>query len=388
MVILMKTVERLVLKYLIRMVYFVCSFLPLKKRVVFATNRTETLSDNFKFIDREMRRQALDFESVFLLKTVKSGLMGKVFYVLHLIKATYYLATSQFFLIDDFYFPVYVVKLRQGTEVVQVWHACGALKKFGYSILDKDYGADNEYVKYIPIHQNYSHVLVSSKEVSPYYAEAFNMNESEIRPIGIPRTDVFFDSELKEEAIQRVYQAYPQLKDKKIILYAPTFRGATRTTMHMEIPFDLKRVAETLDENTMLVLKMHPFISRNIKETEVSKVVDVTGYSEVNDLLLIADLLISDYSSLIFEYALLERPMIFYAHDRVTYVKERDFYYKYEMFVPGPIAETTEELIQILHQSNFDLDRIRAFKEKFFDDFDGKASQRFVQQVILKQSND
>lgn len=388
MVILMKTVERLVLKYLIRMVYFVCSFLPLKKRVVFATNRTETLSDNFKFIDREMRRQALDFESVFLLKTVKSGLMGKVFYVLHLIKATYYLATSQFFLIDDFYFPVYVVKLRQGTEVVQVWHACGVFKKFGYSILDKDYGADNEYVKYIPIHQNYSHVLVSSKEVSPYYAEAFNMNESEIRPIGIPRTDVFFDSELKEEAIQRVYQAYPQLKDKKIILYAPTFRGATRTTMHMEIPFDLKRVAETLDENTMLVLKMHPFISRNIKETEVSKVVDVTGYSEVNDLLLIADLLISDYSSLIFEYALLERPMIFYAHDRVTYVKERDFYYKYEMFVPGPIAETTEELIQILHQSNFDLDRIRAFKEKFFDDFDGKASQRFVQQVILKQSND
>ena len=388
MVILMKTVERLVLKYLIRMVYFVCSFLPLKKRVVFATNRTETLSDNFKFIDREMRKQALDFESVFLLKTVKSGLMGKVFYVFHLMKATYYLATSQFFLIDDFYFPVYVVKLRRGTEVVQVWHACGAFKKFGYSILDKEYGADNNYVKYIPIHQNYSHVLVSSKEVSPYYAEAFNMNESEIRPIGIPRTDVFFDSELKEEAIQRVYQAYPQLKDKKIILYAPTFRGATRTTMHMEIPFDLKRVAETLDENTMLVLKMHPFISRNIKETEVSKVVDVTGYSEVNDLLLIADLLISDYSSLIFEYALLERPMIFYAHDRVTYVKERDFYYKYEMFVPGPIAETTEELIQILHQSNFDLDRIRAFKEKFFDDFDGKASQRFVQQVILKQSND
>lgn len=385
MVILMKTVERLVLKYLIRMVYFVCSFLPLKKRVVFATNRTETLSDNFKFIDREMRKQALDFESVFLLKTVKSGLMGKVFYVFHLMKATYYLATSQFFLIDDFYFPVYVVKLRRGTEVVQVWHACGAFKKFGYSILDKDYGADNEYVKYIPIHQNYSHVLVSSKEVSPYYAEAFNMNESEIRPIGIPRTDVFFDSELKEEAIQRVYQAYPQLKDKKIILYAPTFRGATRATMHMKIPFDLKRVVESLDENTVLVLKMHPFISKDMIKVEVSKVIDVTGYSEVNDLLLIADLLISDYSSLIFEYSLLERPMIFYAHDRASYTKERDFYYDYEAFVPGPIVETTEDLIDQLQRTSFDPSSIRAFKHKFFDETDGKASQRFVRQVLLKQ---
>ena len=385
MVILMKTVERLVLKYLIRMVYFVCSFLPLKKRVVFATNRTETLSDNFKFIDREMRKQALDFESVFLLKTVKSGLMGKVFYVLHLIKATYYLATSQFFLIDDFYFPVYVVKLRQGTEVVQVWHACGALKKFGYSILDKDYGADNEYVKYIPIHQNYSHVLVSSKEVSPYYAEAFNMNESEIRPIGIPRTDVFFDSKLKEEAIQRIYRAYPQLKDKKIILYAPTFRGATRATMHTEIPFDLNQVVESLDDNTLLVLKMHPFISRNVEGMGLSKVVDATGYSEVNDLLLVTDVLITDYSSLVFEYALLERPVIFYAHDRYTYMKERDFYYEYESFVPGPIVETTEDLIDQLQRTSFDPSSIRAFKHKFFDETDGKASQRFVRQVLLKQ---
>lgn len=381
----MKTMERLILKYLIRVVYGVCVWFPIKKQVVFATNRTHQLNDNFKFIYREMKSQSLDYHYVFLLKEMEKGLKGKVCYFLHLIRATYYLATSEFFIIDDFYFPVYVVKLRQGTEVIQTWHACGAFKKFGYSILDKTYGADNNYVKYIPIHKNYSHVVVSSKEVVPYYAEAFNMSEERIRPIGIPRTDLFFDEQLKEEAKNRVYTMYPMFKDKRIILYAPTFRGATRTTMHSSIPFDLKQVVKSLDEDTLFVLKMHPFVSKQEEWSVFPQVVDATGDVEVNDLLLVADVLISDYSSLVFEYALLERPMIFYAHDRQTYTKERDFYYEYESFVPGPIVETTEALIQQLQAPTADLKRIQQFKARFFNDIDGKASQRFVNQLILKK---
>lgn len=170
----MKTVERLVLKYIVCIVYVICSLVPVKKRVVFATYRTTKLSDNFKFIYNEMKSQPLDYEYIFLLKKMEPGLFGKIKYLLHLLKATYYMATSAFFIIDDFYFPVYVIKPRKGTEVIQVWHACGAFKKFGYSILDKEYGADNNYIKHIPIHKNYAHVLVSSQEVSKHYANFFN----------------------------------------------------------------------------------------------------------------------------------------------------------------------------------------------------------------------
>ncbi len=381
----MKTIERLVLKYLINIVYVCSSVLPIQKRVVFATNRTEQLSDNFKYIYEEMQLQKVEYQSLFLLKKMGFGWKGRLQYLLHLLKATYYLATSKYFLIDDFYFPVYVVKLRKGTEVVQTWHACGAFKKFGYSILDKEYGADNNYVKYVPIHKNYSHVLVSSQEVVPYYAEAFNMEASNIRSLGIPRTDLFFKDTLQKEAVEKVYQRFPALKDKKLILYAPTFRGATQADMHMNIPFEINQVLEILDEDTILGLKMHPFVRDLPDLSDYSNIIDLSEYPEVNDLLLVADILITDYSSLVFEYSLLERPMIFYAHDKEMYIKERDFYYEYEAFIPGPLVQTTEELIKVLNQQTYDYEKIHLFKTKFFDDVDGRASERFVKQILLKE---
>ena len=382
----MKTIERLVLKYLINIVYVCSSVLPIQKRVVFATNRTEQLSDNFKYIYEEMQLQKVEYQSLFLLKKMGFGWKGRLQYLLHLLKATYYLATSKYFLIDDFYFPVYVVKLRKGTEVVQTWHACGAFKKFGYSILDKEYGADNNYVKYIPIHKNYSHVLVSAQEVVPCYAEAFNMEASNIRPLGIPRTDLFFKESLKEKSIQKVYQSFPELKGKKLVLYAPTFRGATQADMHMEIPFNLDQVLDTLEEGVILGLKMHPFVRELPDLSTYSNVVDLSTYPEINDLLLITDLLITDYSSIVFEYSLLERPMIFYAHDQEQYIKERDFYYEYETFIPGPLVQTTDELIQVLTSQSYDLKAVKTFKETFFDCPDGRASERFVNQILLKKA--
>lgn len=383
----LKTVQRLILKYSINGVYLVSSVLPVKKRVVFATHRATELCDNFKFIYQEMQSQELDFEYVFLLKKMKKGLKNQFTYFLHLLKATHYLATSSHFIIDDYYFPVYVIKPRKGTEIIQVWHGCGAFKKFGYSILDKDYGADNEYVKIIPIHKNYSNVLVSSPEVKKYYAEAFNMSEDNIQTIGIPRTDIFFDKAIKEQAIERVYKAYPELKGKKLVLYAPTFRGATQSTIKTGIPFDIKKVIETLDEDTLLGFKMHPLVQNSVSLEELSGALDLSAYPEINELLLVADCLITDYSSTIFEYALLERPMIFYAHDKEAYTKERDFYYDYDELVPGPIAQSTEELIIALRSVDDNLEEIKAFKEKFFNFADGKSSERFVQQLILKESS-
>ncbi len=381
----MKTLERVILKYLLRIVYYFSYIVPVKKRIVFATYRNDTMNGNFKYIYDEIQSRNLDYECKFLYEKFNRGAKGIITYFLHMMKATYYMATSEYFLIDDFYFPVYTVKkLRNKTEVVQVWHACGAFKKFGFSILDKNFGADNNYVKYIPIHTNYSHVLVSSKEVSKYYAEAFNMSEDNIDPIGIPRTDIFFNDDMKKEATKRVYSKYPELKGKNIVLYAPTFRGNSQSDAKMDIAFDVEKVVETLPEGFVLALKMHPFVKDSIKISN-DRIVDLSDYPAINDILIMTDLLITDYSSIVFEYSLLERPMIFYADDLDSYEHERDFYYPYESFVPGPIVKTTDELIEVLNNSKCDYEKIKSFKNKFFDYTDGLASKRFVDKIILKE---
>ena len=381
----MKTLERVILKYLLRIVYYFSYIVPVKKRIVFATYRNDTMNGNFKYIYDEIQSRNLDYECKFLYEKFNRGAKGIITYFLHMMKATYYMATSEYFLIDDFYFPVYTVKkLRNKTEVVQVWHACGAFKKFGFSILDKNFGADNNYVKYIPIHTNYSHVLVSSKEVSKYYAEAFNMSEDNIDPIGIPRTDIFFNDDMKKEATKRVYSKYPELKGKNIVLYAPTFRGNSQSDAKMDIAFDVEKVVETLPNDFVLALKMHPFVKDSIKISN-DRIVDLSDYPAINDILIMTDLLITDYSSIVFEYSLLERPMIFYADDLDSYEHERDFYYPYESFVPGPIVRTTDELIEVLNNSECDYEKIKSFKNKFFDYTDGLASKRFVDKIILKE---
>ena len=381
----MKTLERVILKYLLRIVYYFSYIVPVKKRIVFATYRNDTMNGNFKYIYDEIQSRNLDYECKFLYEKFNRGAKGIITYFLHMMKATYYMATSEYFLIDDFYFPVYTVKkLRNKTEVVQVWHACGAFKKFGFSILDKNFGADNNYVKYIPIHTNYSHVLVSSKEVSKYYAEAFNMSEDNIDPIGIPRTDIFFNDDMKKEATKRVYSKYPELKGKNIVLYAPTFRGNSQSDAKMDIAFDVEKVVETLPNDFVLALKMHPFVKDSIKISN-DRIVDLSDYPAINDILIMTDLLITDYSSIVFEYSLLERPMIFYADDLDSYEHERDFYYPYESFVPGPIVRNTDELIEVLNNSECDYEKIKSFKNKFFDYTDGLASKRFVDKIILKE---
>ena len=112
------------------------------------------------------------------------------------------------------------------------------------------------------------------------------------------------------------------------------------------------------------------------------KVLNLTRYNDINDLLIITDVLISDYSSVIFEYALLEKPMIFFAYDLESYVDERNFYYNYEDFVPGPIVKTNDEIINLIKGDNFDLDKVRTFRNEFFEDIDGKSTERLVEFLI------
>ena len=382
---MIKRLERLFTKYLLSIFYSIFRILPVKNKTTFATYRHKELKDNFKFIYNELESRNLDFKYVFLFEKYKPSIIGKIEYMIHMIIATYHLATSKFFFIDDFYFPVYVVKLRKETEVIQVWHACGAFKKFGYSILDKSYGANDKYINDIPIHTNYSHVIVSAKEVANYYAEAFNMEVDNIHGYGVPRTDLFFNEDMKKEAINKVYSRYPYLKDKKVVLFAPTFRGTGQTNAKFDVDIDLNKLVNNLDDDYVLALKMHPFVSNNI-EFNNDKIVNLSGYDEINDLLLIADMLITDYSSVVFEYSLLERPIIMYAPDKNEYIKERDFYYTYDEFVPGPIAQNTDELINIINKKLWDINAVVNFKNKFFDYQDGKSSSRLVDNIMLKNN--
>ena len=179
----------------------------------------------------------------------------------------------------------------------------------------------------------------------------------------------------------RFYNEYPNLKNKKVILFAPTFRGDIKEEAYypMEL-FDVKRVLDYLGDRYAIIIKHHPFIKEkhNIPEEYKDRVIDLSENIEINDLLFISDLIITDYSSLVFEGAILNKPMYFYAYDLKEYIELRDFYFDFQHYIPGRICMKLEALLKEIKKENYNYDKLNQFREMFFDDLDGQSSQRIA----------
>nr|WP_225877754.1 CDP-glycerol glycerophosphotransferase family protein [Alkalibacter mobilis] len=358
--------------------------LPVRNKITLANLSTGKLDGNLKYIYEELLRQDTGHEVKLFLHKSQDDFNGKIVYLMRMIQAAYHIATSSFFIVDDYLYPLYVVKPKDETTVVQVWHACGAFKKFGYSVVDKSFGVGKSFLEKVKIHSNYDCVLVSSKEVAKHYADGFHMDINKIISIGIPRTDIFFDEEKKEQIIKKLRNKYDIFGDKKLLLYASTFRGNSRFDAKGGCNLDMEDLKKQLGDDHVLILKLHPFVSQGFQMDDKYSdfAIDLSKDEDINELMILSDILITDYSSVVFEFALMEKPMVFYAYDLESYMDERDFYYNYEDFIPGPIARDQDELAKIIKNDVWDMDKIRQFKDKFFDYKDSGSTKRFIDKII------
>ena len=166
-----------------------------RARVVLATSHTSALTGNLRFIAEELGATHPEIP-IATLTLRRGGRLRSLAPLISTFMAGYHLAASRVVVVDDYFFPMYVITPRPGTTRVQVWHAAGAFKRFGFSVLDKTFGADEDLVEHVRIHSNYSLALVSSMSVAPHYAEAFGQPEEIFTSrIGVPRTDLFGDAE-------------------------------------------------------------------------------------------------------------------------------------------------------------------------------------------------
>lgn len=370
----------------IRWTFAAAKRLAIRRRVVLATAHSPGLRGNLAAILGEIERRELDIEVVTLIHDPRPGWQGRLLGVVRGIRAAYLLATSAVFVVDSHFIPIYAIERRQGTTIIQTWHACGAIKKIGYSVLDKAFGADQVLTDVVRLHTNYSLALAGSRASIEQYVEAFRQPaELFVTELGIPRTDILVDPDRQSPMIAAIRARYQLPKGKRTILYAPTFRGNNMTVARHPVDLDLAMLGRELADDHLLLLRLHPSVrGQTTVPTGLSNfVIDVSDWPEVNELMLVADLLITDYSSVIFEFALLGRPMIFFAPDISDYNDERGFYFDFRTGVPGPVVETTEQVVAAIKAGGFDADRMAAFAHRWFDVADGHASERFVDRVLL-----
>ncbi|MEG0855853.1 MAG: CDP-glycerol glycerophosphotransferase family protein [Terrisporobacter sp.] len=361
--------------------FYLCKLLPIKKnKVVLASNKSQYLTGNLRAVYDELIERDNSEIKVYLDKYRNK---------LEILKMYYNFATAKTILLDDYYRQLYGLKFRSDTEVIQVWHACGAFKKFGFSAIGKRDGNSLRFEQNAHLH--YTKVVTSSKDINKHYADAFHIKEENALPLGVPRTDILLDKDYREYITNRLLDDYPSLEGKKIITYAPTFRGGAKERQNFKLKLDPVKILQSLGDDYAVVLKLHPSVKNGLNGSldiphELSdRILSLDSSIDVNELLVITDILITDYSSVLFEAALLDKKILLYAYDKEAYLGERDFYYDYDEFVPGPIAYNNKDIIDIVKEDKFDINKVRSFKNRFFDYNDGKASKRLVDYITSKR---
>lgn len=346
-----------------------------KDRILFVSSRRNDITGNIAYVNDILQQK--NAKVLFWLEPGKTKFIkySKVF------SLAYKLAKSKVVVVDD-YTPVlndiWVLKHR---KLIQLWHACGAFKTFGFSRIGKD-GGPNQTSRN---HRSYDYAMVSSSEIRRFYAEGFGIDERNVMPLGVPRTDDFFKEEYKTQIRKKLYKQYPVLEHKKVILFAPTFRGNGAGSAYYPFEkFDVGSLLEALGEEYVVIIKHHPFVGEThpVNKQVKKQVLDLSKESEINDLLFVTDLLITDYSSVIFEASLLNIPMLFYAFDLEEYVVTRDFYYPFKNFVPGKIVRNLSQIEEAVLHSDYELEKVETFKHRFFDDLDGKSSERVAEFIL------
>lgn len=176
---------------------------------------------------------------------------------------------------------------------------------------------------------------------------------------------------------------YPALQSAhKVILFGPTFRGPEAEVYFPMHHMDLARLAQFCRRRQAVVLfKLHFAIPRRSLGLEPYSdvLIDVSDHREINDLMLVSDLLITDYSSAVYDYSLLNKPMLFYAFDLDEYIRSQGgFYENYEEFVPGKIVKTFDALLEAIEREDFEAHKVLPFRNRSFDHLDGKSSDRVI----------
>ena len=348
-------------------------------KISLITNKSASFESNLREIALELDKRndtGKNYEYHYILKDQIS------------FKNFYHLATSRYIFLSDNFFAIAFMNFSPKQKIIQLWHAPGEFKNFGY---DFESGESQEIIRKFAAKT--TNLFISSKNFIESLSHRFALDDSKTIPTGIPRTDYYFrcDDEFKESLRANFDEKYPFARGKKIVLYAPTFRQNPVNNMIFD-NFDIDAFNESLGDDYVLFIKLHPnynrfadeehFIDLESVENE-HEFVNCTHYSNEQELLLLSDVLITDYSSVMVEYSILNKPIVLFAYDLDDYLSnERGFYFDYRENVPGRIAYDMDELIRVFKEKDFDLERLNDFAHYQFDYFDGNSSKRILDIVL------
>ncbi len=348
---------------LLPIVYWIFSYQKVDDNfVILADSKSDGVSFSLKAMHKELQARNYNIlvwchnydKLSFVQKLIKSILFMK------------YYAKAKYVFICDYYLPVSSCNKKAETKVVQLWHASGLQKKFGY-----DAPEDLGNLKWVKPTKNFDLVSVSSELMADVVSKNWRLSREKVKALGHSRSDFFFEDGYTERCKKQFYEGYPDAKGKKVVLWAPSFRGNGSDASIAGIDAILK-LSERLNDDYYFIVKLHPHLQEKYK-VDNCKI-------KTEELYPVTDILITDYSSVFYDFLLLKKKVIFYVPDYEEYIITRGMYIDYVIEFDFPVVYDVEDLSNIIRQSKELNDKeITRYKEKFIKNNDGKASKRIVE---------
>ncbi|GIO23405.1 CDP-glycerol glycerophosphotransferase family protein [Oceanobacillus sp. J11TS1] len=374
------------MKKLYKVAYYIIPTDP--KLILFESGIGKQFSDSPRVIYEEIIKNDLDYKKVWVYnknyrfsdeKTIKISRLSPAYYY-YLLRAGYWVNNQNF--------PTYIKKPSK-TTYLQTWHGT-PLKKMLYDI-ENIQGRSDDYLERVgSAVKQWDYLISPSAYATDKFRSAFRY-EGEVLEVGYPRNDILFSDNAKEIG-SKVKKRLKLPEDKKVILYAPTFRDdqtSKKNKFLFDINMDLNLMKEKLGDDYIILLRMHVVVSNKLKiDPELKDFVkNVSNYPDIQDLYLITDILITDYSSVMFDFANTQKPILFYTYDFEKYRDDlRGFYMDFESEAPGPFVYSTNEIIysieNIEEMEATYKDKYKKFSQKYCSLDDGNAGKRVVDNIF------
>ena len=301
-----------------------------------------------------MRTQGHYSNTFNLIKKVFSNLKSTLSYYFSLYDQMVSIASSKVIIVDGYNLPVSLLKHKKGTKVIQMWHALGAIKKFGYQSIGKVDGINPTVARILKMHANYDYVISGSEGMNKYFAEAFNVPIEKVLAIGTPSIE--FLKKKDNKITKKIKEKYPALKNKINVLYSPTFRNEKNYNY------------EELINNTDFT-KVNLIITNHFKVEERAtdpRVININSNEfQTFDILKIVDYVITDYSALMIDAAVINKKILLYVYDYDEYKKNNGVNLDLLNDFPTIAYQDAKKLMNVINKNKYDIKAYHEFQKKY-----------------------
>ena len=340
-------------------------------KVVFLSRQSDDLTLDFAMTVAELESRLPNVKVVTILSRTGSGVKAQLRFLLATLRSLYHLATSKVAVLDAYWPAVSAVDLRPEIVVFQIWHSIGKIKQSGRANLGKEAGREEHLARAMRMHEGYDYVVAGAPAWNRFYRESFSVRDNQLLNISLPRGDYLYNQQ--EHIRERIFAKYPELKDKPTVLYAPTFRRVGATDEGAE------KLQQTLSSDDFtLIIKAHP----NQPLPAGGEVLTCPEFS-APELLTVADFLVTDYSAIAVEAAIIDVPTYYYLYDLEQYLQTNGMNLDLEKEMPGCTFRTASDLVVAL-SGEYPADVLRRYKEKFVVSSPGTATRDLVDSILEK----